>query len=178
MIITRQASVGMPSRSAAGPVRSGPVPPLAACFSTRPETGFNAARALRPGGTAVLTQPAAAEVAGSHSLAALGGTGKTQLAAAIALSAWRAGDVDLLAWVQAASRDAILSGYAEALTAAEIPGARANPGASAASFLSWLAETSRPWLLVLDDVADAGDLDGLWPSGPALSSSPPGCPPP
>jgi tetratricopeptide (TPR) repeat protein len=167
VIITRQASAGMPSRSAAGPVRSGPVPPLAACFSTRPETGFNAARALRPGGTAVLTQPAPPEAAGSHSLAALGGTGKTQLAAAIALSAWRAGDVDLLAWVQAASRDAILSGYAEALTAAEIPGARANPGASAASFLSWLAETSRPWLLVLDDVADAGDLDGLWPSGPA-----------
>ena len=74
MIITRQANAGMPSRHAPWPVRSGPVPPLAACFSTRPETGFNAARALRPGGTAVLTQPAPPEAAGSHSLAALGGT--------------------------------------------------------------------------------------------------------
>jgi tetratricopeptide (TPR) repeat protein len=167
VIITRQPSAGMPSRPAPWPVRSGPVPPLAACFSTRPETGLRAARALGPGGTAVLTQPASPEAAGSHSLAALGGTGKTQLAAAIALSAWRAGDIDLLAWVQAGSRDAILSGYAEALTAAEIPGARANPRVCAASLLSWLAETGRPWLLVLDDLADAGHLDGLWPSGPA-----------
>jgi tetratricopeptide (TPR) repeat protein len=165
VIITRQASVGMPSGHAPWPVRSGPVPPLAACFNTRPETGL--ARALGPGRTAVLTQPAAPEPAGSHSVAALGGTGKTQLAAAVALSAWRAGDVDLLAWVQATSRDAILSGYAEALAAAGIPGARGNPGADAASFLSWLAKTSRPWLLVLDDVTDAGDLDGLWPSGPS-----------
>ena len=165
MIITRQASAGMPARHVPWPVRSGPVPPLAACFNTRPETGL--ARALAPGGTAVLTQPAPPEAAGSPSVAALGGTGKTQLAAAIALSAWRAGDVDLLAWVPAGSKDAILSGYAEALAAAEIPGARANPGAAAATFLSWLAGTSRPWLLVLDDVTDAGDLDGLWPSGPA-----------
>jgi tetratricopeptide (TPR) repeat protein len=167
VIITRQASAGQPSRPAPWPVRSGPVPPLAECFSTRPETGFDAARVLARGGTAVLTQPAPPEGAGSRPLAAASGTGKTQLAAAIGLSAWRSGDVDLLAWVQAGSRDAILSGYAEALTAADIPGARANPGAAAASFLGWLAEGSRPWLLVLDDVADVADLDGLWPSGPA-----------
>jgi tetratricopeptide (TPR) repeat protein len=166
VIITRPAVASMPSRPAPWPVRSGPVPPLAACFSTRPETGLSGARGLRPGGTVVLTQEAASEAGGS-SLAAQGGTGKTQLAAAIALSAWRAGDVDLLAWVPAGSRDAIFSGYAEALAAAEIPGARANPRAAAASFLSWLAETSRPWLLVLDGVADASDLEGLWPSGQA-----------
>src|SRR5438094_180280 len=35
----------------------------------------------------------------------------------------------------------------------------------AARFLSWLSETSRPWLVVLDDLADAADLDGLWPAG-------------
>jgi tetratricopeptide (TPR) repeat protein len=167
VIITRPAVDGVPSRPAPWPVRSGPVPPLAACFSTRPETGLSGTRALRPGGTVVLTQAAPPEAAGGHSRAALGGTGKTQLAAAIALSAWRAGDIDLLAWVQAGSRDAVLSGYSDALAAAEIPGARANPRAAAASFLSWLAETGRPWLLVLDDVADARDLEGLWPSGPA-----------
>jgi tetratricopeptide (TPR) repeat protein len=164
--MTRPAVDGMPPRPAPWPVRSGPVPPLAACFSTRPETGLSGARALRPGGTVVLTQ-AAPTGAGGRSQNALGGTGKTQLAAAIALSAWRAGDIDLLAWVQAGSRDAVLSGFSEALAAAQLPGARANPRAAAASFLSWLAETSRPWLLVLDDVADAADLDGLWPSGPA-----------
>ncbi|HTZ27329.1 MAG TPA: FxSxx-COOH system tetratricopeptide repeat protein [Streptosporangiaceae bacterium] len=166
MIVTRPAAAGLPSWPAPWPVRSGPVPPLAECFSTRPETGPSGAQAPRPGGTVVLTQPAPPE-AGDHSLAALGGTGKTQLAVAIALSAWRAGDIDLLAWVQAGSREAILSGYAAALEAAEIPGARANPRAAAATFLAWLAETSRPWLLVIDDVADVADLDGLWPSGPA-----------
>ncbi|MGA8457316.1 MAG: hypothetical protein WB800_18060, partial [Streptosporangiaceae bacterium] len=76
MIITRQAKAGMPSRHAPWPVRSGPVPPLAACFNTRPETG---ARAPGPGGTAVLTQPALSEAQGCHSVDALGGTGKTQL---------------------------------------------------------------------------------------------------
>ena len=35
----------------------------------------------------------------------------------------------------------------------------------AAQFLSWLDETSRSWLVVLDDLADPADLDGLWPAG-------------
>jgi tetratricopeptide (TPR) repeat protein len=163
VIITRQPSAGQSSRPARRPVRSGPVPPLAECFAARPETGFDAARAVGPGGTAVLTGQSPGEGAGSP----LGGTGKTQIAAAIAQSAWRAGDVDLLAWVPAASRDAILTGYAEALAAAGIPGARATPGAAAASLLAWLAGSGRPWLVVLDDLSDADDLDGLWPSGPS-----------
>ena len=33
--------------------------------------------------------------------------------------------------------------------------------------LSWLASTERSWLVVLDDVTDPEDLDGLWPGGPA-----------
>lgn len=37
----------------------------------------------------------------------------------------------------------------------------------AAQFVSWLGETSRPWLVVLDDLADPADLDGLWPAGRA-----------
>ena len=39
--------------------------------------------------------------------------------------------------------------------------------AVAAQFLSWLGETSRSWLVVLDDLADPADLDDLWPTGPA-----------
>ena len=37
----------------------------------------------------------------------------------------------------------------------------------AAQFLSWLAETSHSWLIVLDDLTDEADLDGLCPAGPA-----------
>jgi tetratricopeptide (TPR) repeat protein len=32
---------------------------------------------------------------------------------------------------------------------------------------AWLGSTSRPWLLVLDDLRDGADLEGLWPGGPA-----------
>jgi len=37
----------------------------------------------------------------------------------------------------------------------------------AARFTSWLAETSRPWLVVLDDLCAPADAEGLWPGGPA-----------
>ena len=64
---------------------------------------------------------------------------------------------------------AILAGYAEAWTAATGI-ERAGPAESAAARLvSWLAETPRPWLVVLDDLLDADELDGLWPAGPAES---------
>jgi tetratricopeptide (TPR) repeat protein len=143
------------------------VPPLADSFNPRPETGFNAAGVLAPGLTAVLTQPAHADETGRYPLAGLGGTGKTQLAAALAHSVWGSGEVDLLAWVPASSRDAVITGYAQALAAT----GAANPGpdldSAAASFLGWLAETSRPWLVVLDDLADLADLEGLWPHGQA-----------
>ena len=43
----------------------------------------------------------------------------------------------------------------------------AAPSPAAARFLGWLAATARPWLLVLDDVRDPADLDGLLPDGPA-----------
>ena len=75
--------------------------------------------------------------------------------------------MDLLAWVPAASRDAVITGYAQALAAPGGPGAGADPDTAAAGFLGWLATTSQPWLVVLDDLADAADLDGLWPRGAA-----------
>ena len=155
------------SPPAGWPVRSGIVPPLADCFNPRPETGFNAAGVLAPGVTAVLTQPAHADENGRYPLAGLGGTGKTQLAAALAHSLWGAGEVDLLAWVPAASRDAVMTGYAQALAATGAPNPGQDLDSAAAGFVSWLADTGRPWLVVLDDVADVADLDGLWPRGPA-----------
>jgi tetratricopeptide (TPR) repeat protein len=168
--MNRQVRADTPSRSVSWPVRSGAIPPLAECFISRPETGFDAARGLARGATVVLTQPAGPGEAGRQPLAGptgTGGTGKTQLAAALAQTLWRSREADLVAWVPAASRDAVLTGYAQALAAAGAPGAQAGLDIAAAGFLGWLAKTSQPWLVVLDDLADPADLDGLWPAGTA-----------
>jgi len=165
--MNRQVRAETRSRSVSWPVRSGAVPPLAEVFISRPETGFDAARGLGRGATVVMTQPTVPDHAGRQPQAGLGGTGKTQLAVALASVLWRSREVDLLAWVPAASRDAVITGYAQALAAADGPGADADPDTAAASFLGWLATTSQPWLVVLDDLADAADLDRLWPRGAA-----------
>ena len=41
----------------------------------------------------------------------------------------------------------------------------ADAQAAAGRLLAWLARTERRWALVLDDLADPADLEGLWPSG-------------
>ena len=61
---------------------------------------------------------------GNLALAASGGSGKTQLAAALAHQLWDSRAVDLLVWVKASTRNAILTGYA--LTLAEL--GAADPG--------------------------------------------------
>jgi len=117
---------------------------------------------LDPGDTLVLTP---AGEPGSPRQAALGGSGKTQLAAALAHSLWDTRRVDLLVWVGATSREAILNGYALAL--ADLGAADPDDDLTAAAerFLAWLSGTERRWLVVLDDLADPADLDGLWPGG-------------
>ncbi len=144
------------------PLQSGTVPPLADCFSPRPETGFGPTSNLAPGETAVLTRPQATD---GQSLAGAGGTGKTQLAVAFAHSLWQDAATDLLVWVPAASRDAILTGYAQALEAIGASDPQDDQDTAAAKCLAWLAGTSRSWLVVLDDLADPADLAGLWPQG-------------
>ena len=99
-------------------------------------------------------------------LTGLGGVGKTQLAAGLAHAWWQERRVDLLVWVTATSRTTILAHYARAagdVTGIEDP----DPDTGAARFLAWLAGTSRRWLLVLDDVTDPTDLQGLWPPATA-----------
>lgn len=93
----------------------------------------------------------------------LGGVGKTQLAADWARRRVGARDVDLVVWVDASSRDAIVSRYAEAGArfAQADPGA---PGEAAERFLAWLETTPRRWLVVLDNVDQSSDLGELWPS--------------
>jgi hypothetical protein len=97
------------------------------------------------------------------------GTGKTQQAARLAQRAWDEGRVDLLVWVTASRREAVVAAYAQAL--GELTGSdTAAPEQAAQAFLAWLRpDTAGPrlprrrWLVVLDDVADPEDLRGLWP---------------
>jgi tetratricopeptide (TPR) repeat protein len=163
--VTSRKAAGLPAGQVILPVRLGVVPPLASSFSSRPETGLGLAGSLAPGETTILNPAAAA--GNPDPLAAAGGTGKTQLAAALAHSLWQAGAVEVLIWLTASGRDAVVAGYAQALNDIRAAEPGAEPDAAAARFLAWLASTSRPWLVVLDDLADPADLAGLWPQGPA-----------
>jgi quinol monooxygenase YgiN len=155
------------------PILSGPVPPLAGFFIPRQETGF--ARLGRRHAAGEPTVLLGAEETGVYVLTGPGGAGKTQLAVAFAHRLWQSRGIDLLVWVPASSRAAVLTGYAQALAdASTSPGGPAASGclsagddleAMAARFLTWLTGTSWPWLVVLDDVADAAHLAGLWPPG-------------
>src|SRR5215475_13983880 len=144
------------------PVLSGLMPPLADSYTPRTESGPDPADNLHPGETVVLVTADSA----ARALGGMGGTGKTQLAAAIAHTLWNRGAVDLVLWVTASGRDAVLTGYAQALGDVGLPDPYEGPEVAASHFLAWLAETPRPWLAVLDDLTDPAVLDGLWPSGP------------
>ncbi|MER5757729.1 FxSxx-COOH system tetratricopeptide repeat protein [Streptomyces sp. NPDC002082] len=142
------------------PHQVGVIPRRADCFQHRHAVDEVGA-ALAHGDTAVLI---------GQVLAGVGGVGKTQLAADYARRAWNSGTADLLVWITASTRTAIMSGYAQA--AAEIlPVPPENPEDAAKAFLAWLepraTATPRRWLIVLDDVSAPGDLSGLWPpAGP------------
>jgi tetratricopeptide (TPR) repeat protein len=158
-----RGGTGQSSPGVSWPVLSGLMPPIADFYIPRTETGLALAGSLNPGETAVLVTADGV----ARSLGPLGGTGKTQLAAAIAGAFWEQRSVDLLCWVSAAGRDSVLLGYARALADVGAPDPDAGPEVAAEHFLAWLAGTSRPWLAILDDLADPAVLEGLWPHGPA-----------
>ncbi|MCK2245447.1 MULTISPECIES: hypothetical protein [unclassified Crossiella] len=88
----------------------------------------------------------------------LGGVDKTQIADDRALTLWSAGQLDVLMWVSATSREAIAIAYARAAAPADGP-LRSSGGPllaedAAVRCLEWLAGTDRRWLVVLDDVQD------------------------
>jgi tetratricopeptide (TPR) repeat protein len=154
--------VDMPGAST--PVLSGTVPPLDGGFVARPETGMSLASGLSPGLTTVLTD--GPEIAAGHERG-VGGTGKTQLAVALARTLWETRAVDVLVWVNASSRESIITAYARTVSkvSATVPGENADTAAE--RFLTWLAKTRRPWAVVLDDLTDPDDLNELWPHGSA-----------
>jgi hypothetical protein len=131
-------------RPVSWPVRIGVIPPLA--------DGYQPRAAPTP-----LTANAPTVV-----LSGLGGVGKTQWAAELARS--RSARVDLLVWITASSRAAIIEGYSRA--AVELGHHDSNAQAQASWLLTWLQGTDRTWLIVLDDLADPIDVQGLWPDGP------------
>jgi tetratricopeptide (TPR) repeat protein len=142
---------------------SGVIPPLADPFHQRPETGLDLRAGLYPGDTVVLTHGEETPAAP----AAQGGTGKTQLAVAFTHALWSGRAVDALVWVTATSREAIVTGFAQAARTVGAADAALSAEAAADRFIGWLAHTRRPWALILDDLASLADLENLWPAGPA-----------
>ena len=144
--------VSGPEPSPTRPRRIGAIPPLAAAWQDRP-VNEQLTAALGEGGIAVVCQI----------LSGMGGVGKTQTAAHYAHQRWNRHEVDLLLWVNAASRESIVTLLAQA--GSEFCNADASDSDHAArAFLGWLAGPGAArWLIVLDDLTDPNDLTGFWP---------------
>lgn len=132
-------------------------------FISRPESAPGLGRAVEPGTVVALT-PARAGSGTTPDW--FGSCGKTQLAVYVAEALWKANELDLLVWITATSRAAILTGFANAAVAAMAVDSAGDAEALATRFVGWLAETGRPWMVVLDGLASPWDLDGIWPTGP------------
>ena len=104
----------------------------------------------------------------ARGLEGLGGTGKTSLAATLAYECHDTQAAHLVLWVTATGRDAVITGYAQALRdLGEGPYQGESPEHAADRFVDWLKGADLPWLVVLDEVADPAAVDGLWPAGPS-----------
>ncbi|WP_225844166.1 tetratricopeptide repeat protein, partial [Streptomyces albus] len=135
------------------PVEVGPVPQLATAFQPRAvvREGVDAARASGEG--VVLTQV----------FSGGGGAGKSQLAAAYAGQALAEG-AELVVWATAGDEAQIVAQYAQAAARVGVPGADGKDlEEDARAFRSWLATTSRRWLVVLDNVTDPVVVEPWWP---------------
>jgi hypothetical protein len=141
-----------PEQASKWPRRLGRLPQPATARLERP-VDQELTDALADGGTAVMCQI----------LSGMGGIGKTQIAAHYAHQQWKNREVDLLMWVNAATRESITTAYAHAGT--EFCNADpADSNQAARTFLDWLDAPEAPrWLIVLDNLTDPNDLRDLWP---------------
>ncbi len=166
--VDNRVPAGGPTEARGGgvawPVRSGAVPPLANGFIPRPESAPALGAELLPGAAVVLVP---GWVGAKASRDWLWSCGKTQIAVSFAEGLWQSRAVDLLVWLVATSRASVLSCYVEAAAAAMGTELSGDAESVAARFVGWLGQTRRPWLVVLGDLSDAADLEGLWPAGPA-----------
>jgi tetratricopeptide (TPR) repeat protein len=158
-MVAQQA--GTVAGSGSGVLLSGTVPPLADAYYPREQSGPHLASRMRPGETVVLIHGEETEL----TPATQGGTGKTQLAVEFTHAMWNTRAVEILIWVTAASRESIVTGFAQAANTVDASQPDEGAESAAARFVSWLAHTRRPWALVIDDLAELSDLEGLWPSG-------------
>ena len=110
-MVTQQT--GTVATSGSGVLLSGTVPPLADAYYPREQSGPDLASSVRAGETVVLIH---GEEAGQASRvpAAQGGTGKTQLAVEFTHAMWNTRTVEILIWVNAASRESVITGFAQA----------------------------------------------------------------
>jgi tetratricopeptide (TPR) repeat protein len=143
---------------------SGTVPPLADAYYPREQSGPDLASSMRAGETVVLIHGEETRQA-TRVPAAQGGTGKTQLAVDFTHLMWNTRAVEILIWVNAASRESVITGFAQAANTVDAVQPDEGAETAAARFVSWLAHTRRPWALVIDDLAELSDLEDLWPSG-------------
>ncbi|MFJ9085726.1 tetratricopeptide repeat protein [Streptomyces sp. NPDC102384] len=99
-----------------------------------------------------------------------GGVGKSQIAAAHAQEALAEG-TDLVLWADAGEPEQVVSVYAQAAFRIQVPGFQGNDAESdARAFLDWLATTTRPWFVVLDDVGDPSTMAPWWPPTPSTET--------
>ena len=140
---------GEPSR-AAGRLRFN-LPPVAPSFIGREDELAKLDAALGRGDRALITQ----------AITGLGGVGKSQLAARYAQT--RSATYDVVAWVGA--EDGAVADLSRLAVRLGLPVDELSPSERAQAALDWLGACDRRWLLVLDNVESAAQLEGLLPRG-------------
>ncbi|WP_051787744.1 MULTISPECIES: ATP-binding protein [Streptomyces] len=139
----------------------GPVPNLASSFQPRSDLRGQVDAVRAAGGPGALTPV----------LCGGSGVGKTQLAAAFAVTAPAEG-ADLVVWATATDLQRAITQYAQAAVRSRLPGASGDDDeADARILLDWLATTTRRWLVILDDVTAPADLAGWRPAVRARAGS-------
>jgi len=130
------------------------LPAVAAVFKGRDTELGLIDKALKSDERAVVTQ----------AIAGLGGVGKSQLAARYVQL--HTEEYEIVAWISA--QDAGIADLARLADRVGIAdSADASPADRAQSVIAWLGECEHSWLLVLDNVDSAAQLNGLLPRGSA-----------